>query len=101
MTINDNLTLGENIADYRELTLANHVWKNTETLSSGQEVSNHTGDRQFFLGAPRIWNGNFREDTLCNWVYTDPHTIGKNRVNGALIFQSSTGHSRSSSQGLS
>lgn len=82
---NGNLTLGENIADFGGLTLAYHAWKKTETLSSAREVSNHAADRQFFLGASRIWRGNYREDTLRNRVYTNPHTTGKYRVNGALF----------------
>lgn len=82
---NGNLTFGENIADFGGLTLAYHAWKKTENLSSGQVVSNHTADRQFFLGASRIWRGNYREDALRNQVYTNPHTVGKYRINGALF----------------
>lgn len=82
---NGNLTLGENIADLGGLTLAYHAWKGTENLSLGQEVSNHTEDRRFFIGASRIWRSQYRDDTLRNLVYTDPHTTGKYRVNGVLF----------------
>jgi putative endopeptidase len=82
---NGNLTLGENIADLGGLTLAYHAWKGTENLSSGREVSNHSEDRRFFIGASRIWRSQYRDDTLRNLVYTDPHTTGKYRVNGVLF----------------
>jgi putative endopeptidase len=82
---NGNLTLGENIADFGGLTVAYHAWKNAGTLSSGTMLSNTTADRQFFFGAATIWRANYREDTLRNRVYTDPHSANRYRVNGVMF----------------
>ena len=82
---NGNLTLGENIADFGGLTLSYNAWKKTENQSVGQALSNNTADRQFFFAAARFWRENARDDAMRNWVYTDPHTANRYRVNGVLF----------------
>ena len=82
---NGNLTLGENIADFGGLTVAYHAWKNAEAPSAGTALSSTTADRQFFYGAATIWRASYREDTLRNRVYTDPHSANRYRVNGVMF----------------
>lgn len=82
---NGNLTLGENIADFGGLTLSYHAWKETENQSLAMEVSNHTADREFFFSAAQTWRENARDDARRTWVYTDPHSDNKYRVDGVVF----------------
>lgn len=83
--INGNLTLGENIADFGGLTLAYQAWKKSLKEPLNPILSQDTQDRQFFFGFAQLWRSNNRDDDLRNWVYTDPHTPNKFRVNGVLF----------------
>jgi putative endopeptidase len=85
LSSNGNLTLGENIADFGGLTLSYHAWKETEEVSPGMEVSNHTADREFFFSAAQTWRENARDDARRTWVYTDPHSDNKYRVDGVVF----------------
>lgn len=80
LSVNGNLTLGENIADFGGLTLAYHAWKKAENPSADPAA-----DRRFFIGAATLWRANDREDSLRNLVLTDPHSPEKFRVNGVLF----------------
>jgi putative endopeptidase len=82
---NGNLTLGENIADFGGLTLSYHAWKETENPSPGIAASNHTADREFFFSAAQTWRENARDDARRTWVYTDPHSDNKYRVDGVVF----------------
>jgi putative endopeptidase len=82
---NGNLTLSENIADFGGLTVAYHAWKEAEAPEAVTGPPDYTLDRQFFFGAATIWQSSYREDTLRNLVYTDPHTAKRFRVNGVLF----------------
>jgi putative endopeptidase len=85
LNINGNLTLGENIADFGGITLAYHAWKKSGTAPSGIVTADPVKDREFFYAAARIWRENARGEAERNWVYTDPHSSTKYRVNGALF----------------
>lgn len=85
LTLNGNLTLGENIADFGGLTLAYHAWKESVNPSPGTIISDKTADRQFFFSAARAWRENARDEALRNWVYIDPHSANKYRVNGVVF----------------
>lgn len=85
LTVNGNLTLGENIADFGGLTLAYHAWKMTGSPSLATPASNASLDREFFYAAARTWRGSTRDDALRTQVYTDPHSPVQYRVNGVLF----------------
>ncbi|WP_292370077.1 M13 family metallopeptidase [Methanoregula sp. UBA64] len=82
---NGNLTLGENIADFGGLTLSYHAWKETGNQTTGIAASNHTADREFFFSAAQTWRENARDDARRTWVYTDPHSDNKYRVDGVVF----------------
>jgi putative endopeptidase len=82
---NGNLTLGENIADLGGLTITYHAWKKADALTAGSGVSGISRDRQFFYAAARSWGGSYREDLTRNLVYTDPHSMLPDRVNGVVF----------------
>lgn len=85
VTVNGNLTLGENIADFGGLTLACHAWEATANQTPSVSSGNTTANREFFYSAARIWRQNIREEALRNQVYTDPHSPGRYRVNGVVF----------------
>jgi putative endopeptidase len=84
LSLNGNLTLGENIADFGGLTLAYHAWKE-DTDRSRKTPAASTSDRQFFLSAATLWRENARDDVLRFWTLTDPHSASKYRVNGVVF----------------
>jgi len=84
LSLNGNLTLGENIADFGGLTLAYHAWKE-DTDRSRKTSAASTSDRQFFLSAATLWRENARDDVLRFWTLTDPHSASKYRVNGVVF----------------
>jgi len=84
LSLNGNLTLGENIADFGGLTLAYHAWKEDKDLSRGTPVVS-SSDRQFFTSAATLWRENARDDATRLWTLTDPHSANKYRVNGVVF----------------
>jgi putative endopeptidase len=85
LTLNGNLTLGENIADFGGITLAYHAWKQEENKSVVRTGSGSAEDRRFFYAAARTWQGSYRDDQARTLVYTDPHSELRYRVNGVLF----------------
>jgi putative endopeptidase len=84
LSINGNLTLGENIADFGGLTmsyLAYHLAMKEEP----KMIDGFTGDQRFFLSFAQIWRESIRDEALRTLVLTDPHSPDRFRVNGALF----------------
>ncbi|AGB03068.1 M13 family metallopeptidase [Methanoregula formicica] len=80
LPLNGNLTLGENIADLGGVTIAYHAWR-----SAAGPASDPVNEREFFYAYAQVWRENAREEAERNWVYTDPHSASKYRVNGVVF----------------
>jgi putative endopeptidase len=81
---NGEFTLGENLADHGGLQIAYQAFKSA-TQSSPLPVKNgFTPEQRFFLAFAGVWADNIRPEEILRRTKTDPHALGKWRVNGAL-----------------
>ncbi|MEO8399622.1 MAG: M13 family metallopeptidase, partial [Ignavibacteriaceae bacterium] len=82
--INGRLTLGENIADLGGLTIAFTAFKKTDQYKKNEEIDGFTPAQRFFLAWAQVWRDNIRDENLMLRLKTDPHSPGKERVNGPM-----------------
>ena len=81
---NGRLTLGENLADHGGLQVAWYAYKNATKNVKLPVVDGLTADQRFFLAYAGVWAGNITEAEIRNRTKSDPHSLGRWRVNGAL-----------------
>ena len=81
---NGKLTLGENIADQGGLRVAYTAYHNSLNGSDGEIVEGFTPDQRFYLGYANVWAGNIRDAEILQRTESDPHSLGKWRVNATL-----------------
>ncbi|MBD5177906.1 MAG: M13 family metallopeptidase [Bacteroidales bacterium] len=81
---NGKLTLGENIADQGGLRVAYTAYHNSLNGSEGEVVGGFTPDQRFYLGYANVWAGNIRDAEILQRTESDPHSLGKWRVNATL-----------------
>ncbi len=81
---NGHLTLGENIADQGGLTIAFDALCKTQQFSEGKLIDGFTPAQRFFLSYGRIWAENMTDEAIFQQTKSDPHSIGRNRVNATL-----------------
>lgn len=81
---NGQLTLGENLADHGGLNVAYLAYRNATKDAPLGVVDGFTADQRFFLAYAALWAGNIREEAIRQYTKSDPHSLGKWRVNGAL-----------------
>ena len=81
---NGRLTLGENLADHGGLQVAYTAFKNATKNKSLPVIDGLTPDQRFFLAYAGVWAGNITEAEIRNRTKSDPHALGKWRVDGAL-----------------
>jgi putative endopeptidase len=84
LNANGRLTLGENLADHGGLQVAYTAYKNATKRNPLPAVDNLTADQRFFLAYAGVWAGNITEAEIRNRTKSDPHSLGRWRVNGAL-----------------
>ncbi|MDL2312914.1 M13 family metallopeptidase [Bacteroidales bacterium OttesenSCG-928-B11] len=85
MYANGNFTLGENIADNGGLNISYVALKNA--MKKGEingEMDSFTPEQRFFIAYAMVWAGNIRDAEIIRRTKTDPHSLGKWRVNGTL-----------------
>ncbi len=83
--VNGKLTLGENIADIGGLKIAFAAYQNSlKGKPVPAAIDGFTGPQRFFLGAATVWRNHIREAALSLRLKTDPHSPGRERVNGPL-----------------
>ena len=80
---NGRFTLGENIADQGGLRVAHTAFHNAGG-NNGETVKGFTPDQLFYLAYANVWAGNIRDEEILNRTKTDPHSLGKWRVNATL-----------------
>ena len=81
---NGRLTLGENLADHGGLMVAYAAFKNATKNQPLPVIDGLTADQRFFLAYAGVWAGNITEAEIRNRTKSDPHALGRWRVNGAL-----------------
>ena len=81
---NGRLTLGENLADHGGLQVAWYAYKNATKRQSLPVIDGLTADQRFFIAYAGVWAGNITEAEIRNRTKSDPHSLGRWRVNGAL-----------------
>jgi len=84
LNANGRLTLGENLADHGGLQVAYTAFKNAVKDHPLSEVDGFTPEQRFFLAYAGVWAGNITEAEIRNRTKSDPHALGRWRVNGAL-----------------
>ena len=84
LNANGRLTLGENLADHGGLQVAWYAYKNATKRNSLPVIDGLTADQRFFLAYAGVWAGNVTEAEIRNRTKSDPHSLGRWRVNGAL-----------------
>ena len=85
---NGAFTLGENIADHGGLQIAYLAFTLNEESKPGterlQERDGFTPAQRFFLAYANVWAANIRPEEILQRTKSDPHSLGRWRVNGAL-----------------
>ena len=83
---NGRFTLGENIADHGGLEVSHKAFLNAQAAAKKplKTVDGFTPDQRFFLAYANVWANNIRPEEVLNMTKSDPHSLGRWRVNGAL-----------------
>lgn len=81
---NGHLTLGENIADQGGLRISYDAFKTTQQFQEGKEIDGFAPVQRFYLSYGRIWAEHMTEEAIYQQTKSDPHSIGRNRVNATL-----------------
>ena len=84
LNANGRLTLGENLADHGGLQVAWAAYKNATKRKKLADKDGLTADQRFFHAYAGVWAGNITEAEIRNRTKSDPHSLGRWRVNGAL-----------------
>ena len=81
---NGKFTLGENIADHGGLQISYEAFKNATAKQPLEKKDGFTPEQRFFLAYANVWAGNVRPEEILKRTKSDPHSLGKWRVDGAL-----------------
>jgi predicted metalloendopeptidase len=85
MSINGQLTLGENISDMSGLPIAYEgLQLALKRSGKAEKVDGYTPEQRFFLSNAIVWRGKVRTEFLINQLRTDSHSPGKFRVLGPM-----------------
>jgi putative endopeptidase len=79
------LVVGESVADLGGLTVAYAAYqKSLQGKPRPQNINGFTPEQRFFLGWAQVWAQNIRPEAARLRTATDPHPLGRFRVNGPL-----------------
>ncbi|HKP72496.1 MAG TPA: M13 family metallopeptidase [Pyrinomonadaceae bacterium] len=81
---NGKLVLGESIADLGGLKIAYKAFQKAMEGKPRASVDGFTPEQRFFLGWAQVWGRNQTPQGMRLQVATDPHPLGRFRVNGPL-----------------
>lgn len=84
LNANGKFTLGENLADHGGLMVSFNAFKNATKSSPCGDKDGLTAEQRFFLAYSGVWAGNITEAEIRNRTKSDPHSLGRWRVNGTL-----------------
>lgn len=80
---NGRFTLGENIADQGGLRVS-HTAFHKALGDNNESIKGFTPDQLFYLAYANVWAGNIRDAEILNRTKSDPHSLGRWRVNATL-----------------
>lgn len=81
---NGRFTLGENLADHGGLMVSWTAFKAATKDAPLPVKDNLTADQRFFIAYSGVWSANITEEAIRERTKSDPHSLGKWRVNGTL-----------------
>lgn len=81
---NGKFTLGENIADQGGLQVSFYALQNVLKTNPLPVKDGYTPEQRFYLAYANVWAGNVRPEEIQKRTKTDPHSLGKWRVDAAL-----------------
>ncbi len=81
---NGRLTLGENIADQGGLRVAYTAYHNSLNGAEAPVIDGFTPDQRFYLAYANVWAANIRPEEVLSRTESDPHSLGRWRVNATL-----------------
>lgn len=84
LNANGRFTLGENLADHGGLQVAYEAYKEATRKNELKTIDGLTPDQRFFIAYSQVWAANITEAEIRNRTKSDPHSLGRWRVNGAL-----------------
>ena len=84
LNANGRFTLGENLADHGGLQVAYYGFVNATKDMKLDVIDGFTPEQRFFLAYSGVWAANITEAEIRNRTKSDPHSLGRWRVNGAL-----------------
>ena len=84
MSVNGELTLGENIGDLGGMAGAYAAYRLSLGGKEAPVIDGFTGDQRFFIGWGQIWRRLYREPELRKRLVTDPHSPSQYRANGIV-----------------
>jgi endothelin-converting enzyme/putative endopeptidase len=82
--LNGKLTLGENTADNGGIRLAFMALMKSLEGKPQTKIDGFAPQQRFFLAWGQAWCENVRPEMARLWAQTDPHSPGRDRVNGVL-----------------
>ena len=82
--LNGKLTLGENTADNGGVRLAFMALMESLKDKPQAKIDGYTQEQRFFLAWGQVWCQNVRPEMSRMLVQVDPHSPGRDRVNGVL-----------------
>jgi endothelin-converting enzyme/putative endopeptidase len=83
--LNGKLTLGENTADNGGVRLAYMALQSLIAGKPAAPIDGFTPEQRFFLGYAQIWCQNITPENARLRAFTDPHSLGRYRVNGVVV----------------
>ncbi len=81
---NGRLTLGENIADQGGLRVARTAYLRSLNGAEAPVIDGLSADQRFYLGYANVWAANITPEAILERTQTDPHSLGRWRVNATL-----------------
>lgn len=82
MTVNGELTLGENIGDLSGVTMAYRAYVNSLNGEEAPVIDGFTGAQRFFIGYAMSRKGKYKDETTISRLASDTHSPLEFRVNG-------------------
>ncbi len=82
--LNGRLTLGENGADNGGVRLSYMALMDSLAKHTLSDMAGYTPEQRFFLAYGQVWCQNIRDEEARKRALTDPHSLGRYRVNGVL-----------------
>ncbi len=85
MSVNGQMTMGENIADLGGVSLSYAALQLQYNGEYPKDIDGFNWQQRFFLGWANIWKGNITEEDLIYRLKSDNHSPAQFRVIGPLV----------------